>query len=95
MKKFHVESGNWKIKVQAKNIMEAATVGVEYMYGQPKNVTFGAVILVWEEKYQIQNNIEKQYFVFAPTALANAGKYNDAKLLEKKIDQAIKAGNIC
>jgi len=94
MKIYHVASGDWGVRVEAKNIMEAATVGVEHIYKRPQGGTFGAVVMVWEEKYKIQNLVEKQYFVFAPTVLANAGKYNDAKLLEKKIDQTIKASNI-
>lgn len=94
MKKYYVESGNWNIKINAKNIMEAATLAVEQIYTSPGNITFGAIIMVWEEKYQIQNLINKQYFVYAPTALANASKYNDAKLLQKKIDLLIKADKI-
>ena len=50
MKTFYVESGNWKIKIKAKNIMEAATQGVEHVYSTPTQVTFGAVIMVWEKK---------------------------------------------
>ena len=70
--------------------MEAATVAVEDIFKCEKNVSFGAVIGVVQERY-LKQKTDRMRYIYGPAVLANAGQYAMSKQLQISIDKMKKS----
>jgi hypothetical protein len=86
---FYVSCADWECVLPAQDYDDAASIALERAsekYGKHMNLSPSVGVMNLTKSYEEMDVVDSTYFVYTPTALANAGLHSLSKKYSKVID---------